>query len=258
MERVSFSALDLESLYRVIDASINIRKRYQYFLWTQGDLQRLLPHEILVCATGDLVKHDIRIDCFSGAPYGEHLLELLGDPERGLIPRLVSHWRERDCAPLILPDARCDEREHAFLTREIRHLELVNCAAHGVVDYHSGMGAFFAFFRIENGVCRKYRYCLDLLVPHLYMALQRIAIGESPAAAAAPGEGLVLSEREAEILRWMRAGKTNQEIGLILNISPFTVKNHVQKILRKLNVTNRTQAVAKSGQRKKPLESVSR
>ena len=68
----------------------------------------------------------------------------------------------------------------------------------------------------------------------------------------------MLSEREAEILRWMRAGKTNQEIGLILNISPFTVKNHVQKILRKLNVTNRTQAVAKSGQRKKPLESVSR
>jgi len=32
----------------------------------------------------------------------------------------------------------------------------------------------------------------------------------------------------------------------ILEISPLTVKNHVQKILRKLNVQNRTQAVGKA------------
>jgi DNA-binding CsgD family transcriptional regulator len=40
-------------------------------------------------------------------------------------------------------------------------------------------------------------------------------------------------------------GKSNIEIGMILGISGLTVKNHVQNILRKLNVQNRTQAVAK-------------
>ena len=39
-------------------------------------------------------------------------------------------------------------------------------------------------------------------------------------------------------------GKTNSEIGQILDISFFTVKNHAQRIFRKLDVLNRTQAVA--------------
>ena len=40
-------------------------------------------------------------------------------------------------------------------------------------------------------------------------------------------------------------GKTNPEIGCILHISEFTVKNHIKSIFAKLDVTNRAQAVAK-------------
>lgn len=53
-----------------------------------------------------------------------------------------------------------------------------------------------------------------------------------------------LSLREQEVLRWLCQGKTNWEIGQILGISALTVKNHVRSILKKLNVGNRTQAVA--------------
>jgi DNA-binding CsgD family transcriptional regulator len=56
---------------------------------------------------------------------------------------------------------------------------------------------------------------------------------------------LELSQREVEIMRWLTAGKTNPEIGQILEISTFTVKNHVQRIFRKMNVVNRAQAVEK-------------
>ena len=52
--------------------------------------------------------------------------------------------------------------------------------------------------------------------------------------------------REKEILEWIYHGKSNIEIGMILQISPLTVKNHVQKILRKLSVLNRTQAIGKA------------
>ena len=41
-------------------------------------------------------------------------------------------------------------------------------------------------------------------------------------------------------------GKTNWEISSILGISPLTVKNHVQNILRKLDVQNRGQAAIKA------------
>ena len=55
-----------------------------------------------------------------------------------------------------------------------------------------------------------------------------------------------LTPRENEILRWIKEGKTNFEISCILGISFSTIKNHVQKILIKLGVNNRTQAIAKS------------
>ncbi|HCN68831.1 MAG TPA: hypothetical protein DIT03_11325, partial [Candidatus Accumulibacter sp.] len=51
-----------------------------------------------------------------------------------------------------------------------------------------------------------------------------------------------LSSREREILQWVRRGKTNVEIGMILGISGFTVKNHLKSIFQKINVSNRAQA----------------
>jgi DNA-binding CsgD family transcriptional regulator len=57
-------------------------------------------------------------------------------------------------------------------------------------------------------------------------------------------QSAVVTVREQQILRWVREGLSNQEIAEVLAISPLTVKNHVQKILRKLNAGNRAQAVA--------------
>jgi len=56
----------------------------------------------------------------------------------------------------------------------------------------------------------------------------------------------LITDRETEILRHVQAGKTNQEIAQLLHISPLTVKNHIQKILHKLDVNNRAHAVAKA------------
>jgi DNA-binding CsgD family transcriptional regulator len=54
-----------------------------------------------------------------------------------------------------------------------------------------------------------------------------------------------LTDREVEIVEWVAMGKTNSEIGSILGLSLFTVKNHLQRIFKKMNVSNRAQAVAK-------------
>jgi len=43
--------------------------------------------------------------------------------------------------------------------------------------------------------------------------------------------------RETEVLRWLCSGKSNWEIGKILGLSQYTVKNHVSKILKKLMAT---------------------
>jgi DNA-binding NarL/FixJ family response regulator len=51
-----------------------------------------------------------------------------------------------------------------------------------------------------------------------------------------------LSKRELEVLRLVADGKSNQEIGHILQIGEGTVKVHVNHILDKLGVSNRTSA----------------
>lgn len=53
-----------------------------------------------------------------------------------------------------------------------------------------------------------------------------------------------LTQRESEVLQWMAEGKSNAEVGQILEISAGTVKIHVQRVLAKLGAPNRTAAVA--------------
>jgi DNA-binding NarL/FixJ family response regulator len=51
-----------------------------------------------------------------------------------------------------------------------------------------------------------------------------------------------LTQRESEVLKQLALGATNKEIAAALHISYETVKEHVQHILRKIGVTDRTQA----------------
>jgi two-component system NarL family response regulator len=58
-----------------------------------------------------------------------------------------------------------------------------------------------------------------------------------------------LTQRELQILKQMALGKSNKEIGQVLYISEFTVKNHVRAILKKLDAIGRTEAIAIASER---------
>jgi LuxR family quorum sensing-dependent transcriptional regulator len=55
----------------------------------------------------------------------------------------------------------------------------------------------------------------------------------------------IMSARELECLRWVAAGKTDWEIGMILSISATTVKFHLNGARAKLGARTRAQAVAR-------------
>ena len=55
-----------------------------------------------------------------------------------------------------------------------------------------------------------------------------------------------LTPRESEVLELMKLGRTNREIAADLVISLGTAKNHVEHIMAKLGVSDRTQAVVKA------------
>jgi LuxR family maltose regulon positive regulatory protein len=87
-------------------------------------------------------------------------------------------------------------------------------------------------------------YALRLL-SHWGGASQRAAPARDKAS---PAGGPVepLSQRELEVLHLMAQGSTNQEIARQLVVAPGTVKAHTASIYRKLDVANRTEAVARA------------
>ena len=62
--------------------------------------------------------------------------------------------------------------------------------------------------------------------------------------AESPLGSLGLTPREAEVLTWVAQGKSNYEIGVILKACTGTICKHVEHILAKLSVENRTAAAA--------------
>ncbi len=83
--------------------------------------------------------------------------------------------------------------------------------------------------------------------------LKHFRVGEAPptapepaAATAAPAiepEGKKLSGRETEILQLIAKGVSNSEAATMLNLSKATIRTHLEHIYRKLEVTNRVEAV---------------
>ncbi|MBJ7416980.1 MAG: response regulator transcription factor [Niveispirillum sp.] len=67
--------------------------------------------------------------------------------------------------------------------------------------------------------------------------------GAANGAAGAPS----LTQRQRDVLRCLREGKSNKQIAYELGLSEGTVKIHVTAVMRSLGVRNRTQAVIASG-----------
>jgi DNA-binding NarL/FixJ family response regulator len=51
-----------------------------------------------------------------------------------------------------------------------------------------------------------------------------------------------LTPRERQVLYWLARGATNRQIGTALDVKPRTIEKHVERILAKLDIENRTQA----------------
>lgn len=74
----------------------------------------------------------------------------------------------------------------------------------------------------------------------------RIDAKSTPEDGAALAAHFGLSPREADVLQWLARGKTNEDIAAILSISKGTVSKHIESILAKLAVENRTAAAIRA------------
>jgi transcriptional regulator EpsA len=241
------SALVIE----VLEASLRINKREQFFSWLQGAMQSLIPHEILICATTLKTQSNRHFETFSTTRYltDDHIRAATNN-ENGLVARMISAWK-RHPRPILISDSLSEMSSTSFHVpfKESKDvlikLELKNALAHGISNKEGDVLSFFSFSRINGEPNPRHAYLMEFLVPHMHNALLRV-INESRSSsnksASVIDESYSVSARELEVLYWVGLGKTNPEISVILNISINTVKNHVHSSILKLGVENRVQA----------------
>lgn len=209
------TAREQEYLLHAIVGAHGIAARSDFFLWSQGPLQALLPHAVLVCAQLGSDGAVLRSEAWHSAPLDPAQLRT----HQEQVVRLAREWRAAG--------------QRARIVDQV--LVHGNLAASG-----GGLFALSAMPMAPADAARQ-AYLLELLLP--YLQLHWLALPDSlPPCAAAPRAA---SARELEILRWVSIGKSNQEVGQILGISGWTVKSHLQRIYKLLGVSNRTQAVTR-------------
>ena len=254
-ERSSASAAQLldpqvlESLLLNIDASLRVYSRPQLFGWTQGLLQNLLRHELLLCAVREDRALSYQVDCFASPWIDSERVRALFQQDVELVASLIKRWIEGEFHPVVcgVAGAGADVLAPGEFTTELHGIGADSVMVHGTYDSRGKPASLFVLAAVAADLGEERAFLLELVAPFLHLAWMRSQLArpleDIQAAAHAPD---LLTVREKEILRWIHLGKSNFEIGTILGISPLTVKNHVQKILRKLNVRNRTQAVGRA------------
>jgi transcriptional regulator EpsA len=239
--------LQIESIVLNLDASLRVHARAHFFSWTQGLLQSLIRHELLICTLCHGKPPAFRVDGFSMTMPDPAMFSDMYLRDTAVAPALLKAWEERRYQPLMFDVGPGTPVPGGAFARELERLGATQLLVHGLHDCDGRAASLFVFACRPGSAGARQLYLVQLLAPALHAAWVRTQLqGTSSAVEKSNGGGSMLTVREQDILKWIYLGKSNFEIGAILKISPLTVKNHVQKILRKLNVVNRTQAIGKA------------
>jgi len=239
---------------RIVSGALLIDRHYQLFLWLRGEVQEFLPHDILISAWGDFAKWELKLDVVSAMP-GARTVGLAQQPIDGILKGCYADWVAGGRRPLLVKAASVLESlggSDGPIYDALRDMRSV--LVHGVRDERGGHDSLYVVLNsgsITKGRAKdQFSYVMDSLIGQIDLAFRRVAALPIASAKGAVehSDWLELSAREQEILDWLVQGKTNVDIATELDISPFTVKNHVQRIFKKIGVNNRTQAAAKYSQ----------
>lgn len=243
---VRLTDIDHERLFRVISASCGVRYRNQFFLWSQGLLQSVIPHEVMICALGEHNRSKLFIEHFSSYPLPAQDVESILDREGGVLRDATRIWVDLGEHPLLVCNSNRESPVYRKFESILFRYAFPNMVVHGMPGLSGCPGTLIMAANLPQPLRPEFSIVLDLIVPYIHTAFLRVLANERVESASTKTPDSSITPREVEILQWVRDGKSNQEIGRILSISPLTVKNHVQKILRKLNSQNRAQAVGKA------------
>lgn len=254
-EGAGLSTAQAEAIVRLVESAPQVRRRYQFFVWLQSHVKALLPHEVAVCGAWQRQHKALLLEPFHAVPVPAMALAQFASADGPLVQAMLQAWAAQGGRPVALDLRRLVAPLPAASLQAVLDAGLHHWLVHAVSRPYRPheLESLFLFAAPDARAATANLAWLELLLPHLHSTCQRMQMTEREMGTALampqarePISGAQVTARERQILGWVREGMSNQQIGEVLDISALTVKNHVQKILRKLGAANRAQAVAKA------------
>ncbi len=221
-----------------------------------GDGSRGEPTRLAIVDDHDLAREGLR-DMLAD----ETDIEVVGEATNGREALLLCSRMRPD---LVLMDVRMPQMDGLAATKELkqRHPEIsvMMVTMHENPDYLlEALKAGAAGYVLKDApreevvsAVHRVREGESALAPELASRLlRRLATEGNGHRGARPADGDLgaadaLTPRELEVLGLMQRGRTNRQVAEELFISPLTAKRHVENIIAKLEVSDRTQAVVRA------------
>ena len=236
------------TLLGLIGSLLDVETANDFERWSAGPLQELLPHAMMICGLAEIRPQAINIRKFIVHDWPLAYLDALKQPDGSFYSPIMNRWNERHAPQLYQPATDTGEAsaQHCLWRQVFHDYGLQNIASHGVHDVAGSVTSYFNFSSLPGKLDARVTGLLELLTPHMHLALTRALSNVPSLQAGEAGPVPSLTVREHDVLHWLLEGKTNWEIAQISGRSEHTIKHQVEHILTKLEASNRAQAVAKA------------
>lgn len=237
MEHLSHA--EAVQLLELIHASISCAT-HEEFLSLFAKLQQLIPFEYAIAVLGNLDRGgDARIVQAVNISYPDEWVSLYLEknfaPQDTVVQEHFSSFR-----PFCWADAYARREQSEDILSATRDMNISAGYTYGVQTAAGApSGSLFSLCNDRMPNEERIHCILEYVIPHYHQAFMRVLKLQG-----ATHSATVLSEREKEVLEWLKCGKSSWDISTILGISERTVNFHIYNMMNKLGATNRTQIVA--------------
>ena len=222
-----------------------VENKDQFSELVEGPLKAVLGFEIMVAGIGGISSRGNCIHKLINFDYPYEYFRDIQDPDSGIVDSpLMKEWRNTQ-EPVVFQSGRDDDKYPANWVETFKKYDLRNKIGHGIMDVSGISSSFFIFSRFADEVGQKHADLVKIIIPMMHIALLRILTGIEPWPEMENNKKII-SDRQTEILQWMKEGKSNWEIANILGLTESNVKYHIDQILDKLKASNRINAVIKA------------
>jgi transcriptional regulator EpsA len=240
--------LALNELKDTIYQSNFIIKHFDFYQWLQKCVCRFIPHDVLIAGWGNFTNGNLQYD-ISSSISEIHAQQLSSGCNviQPLMTTLFRKWEENGDKWFFNDEFSFAELGLSASDKIMKELSVMHSVlVYGFRDKRSDKDILYVFFNSRAHV-ETHTSVLSMIMPHLDEALRRIEClpQNNQAILKLPTMMSVISQRESSVLSLVVQGRTNIEIAESLFISINTVKNHLKNIFKKMDVSSRTEAVAK-------------